>query len=94
MASIQFRFSTECEMTLQGDSYEDIYLQFKDFIHGDQQVAKRASITVFPPESVQIFFDIEASGENYEIANFKGDYRSDIAGNCPRGELQSRLGGA
>ncbi len=88
MASIKFRFTTECEMTLHGATYEDIYLQFKDFVHGDQRVANRSNISVFPPESVQIFFDLESSGERHEIPQFKGDYQADIAGHCLQEELK------
>jgi hypothetical protein len=88
MASIKFRFTTECEMTLHGSTYEDIYLQFKDFIHGDQRIANRANIGVFPPESVQVFFDLESSGERHEIPQFKGDYQQDIANRCKQDELE------
>ena len=87
MASIQFRFTTECEMTLHGATYEDIYLQFKDFIHGDQRIASRANVSVFPPESVQVFFDLESCGERHEIPQFKGDYQQDIANHCLQEEL-------
>ena len=88
MASINFRFTTECEMTLHGTTYEDIYLQFKDFIHGDQYIANQANVTVFPPESVQIFFDLEGSGERHEIPLFKGDYQLDISTRCTTKELK------
>lgn len=88
MASINFRFTTECEMTLHGATYEDIYLQFKDFMHGNQGVANRARVTVCPPESVQVFFDLESSGERHEIPIFKGDYRLDIANRCQQEELR------
>ena len=89
MASMKFRFTTECEMTLHGDSYEDIYLQFKDFIHGNQNVAHRAMLEVFPPESVQVFFNLEDSDEAHEIPQFKGDYRHDIVDHCCPLELQN-----
>lgn len=88
MASIKYRFVTECEMTLHGDSYEDIYLQFKDFMHGDQSVAHRAFLTVFPPETVQLFFSVDDSDESHEIPLFKGDYQQDIARRCSAGELK------
>lgn len=88
MASINFRFTTECEMTLHGTTYEDIYLQFKDFVHGDQRVANRANVSVYPPESVQIYFDLESSGDRHEIPQFKGNYLEDIANRCLLEELQ------
>ena len=55
MPSMKFRFTTECEMTLEGESYEDIYLKFKDFQHGDTSIAARAHLEVCPPESDQLF---------------------------------------
>lgn len=87
MASIQFRFTTECEMTLHGATYEDIYLQFKDFMHGDTHIANQSNVSVFPPESVQVFFDLESVGEHHEIPRFKGDYRQDIAAHCSAADL-------
>lgn len=87
MARMTFRFSTECEMELSGDSYEDIYLQFKDFMHGDQAIARRAQLAVCPPESVQVFFELGNSGEIHEIPQFKGSYDSDIKAHCEGDEL-------
>lgn len=88
MASIKFRFTTECEMTLHGNSYEEIYLQFKDFMHGDQRVAQRATLEVCPPESVQVFFNLENAEQSHEIPFFKGDFKQDIAGRCAPAELR------
>lgn len=87
MASIKFRFTTECEMTVHGATYQDIYLQFKDFIHGDPSLMRRSQVEVFPPESVQVFFDLESSGERHEIPCFKGDYQLDIVGHCRSEEI-------
>lgn len=87
MASMKFRFTTECEMSLSGDTYEEIYLQFKDFMHGDQGVLQHASVSIFPPESVQVFFNIGGYGEMHEIPQFKGDYRHDISDHCEAAEL-------
>ena len=91
MSNITFRFTTECEMTLTGGSYEEAYLQFKSFMHGDQQVAKEAELLVFPPESVQVFFDLNTGGQRHEISQFKGDFLVDIANNCAAGELKQQL---
>lgn len=93
MASIKFRFTTECEMTLHGESYEDVYLQFKDFMHGDQRVAQRAMLEVCPPESVQVFFNLDNGAESHEIPSFKGDYKQDIAGHCAPSELLMKTSG-
>lgn len=88
MANMTFRFTTECEMQLQGESYEEIYLQFKDFIHGEKQIAKQVGVRVYPPESVQVFFDINSSGNLHEIPEFKGSYEQDIKNRCSEAELQ------
>jgi len=77
-------------MTLNGGSYEEVYLQFKAFIHGDQQVARNATQVVFPPESVQVFFDLHSGGERHEIPQFKGDYQVDIASHCSSDELRQQ----
>ncbi|WP_317930602.1 hypothetical protein [Halioxenophilus sp. WMMB6] len=87
MACIKFRFTTECEMTLYGQSYEDIYLQFKDFMHGNLSVAHRADLSVYPPETVQMFFSLEQSNETHEIPLFKGDFRQDIIEHCRPSEM-------
>lgn len=78
MASITFRFSTECEMTLTGQSYEEAYMQFKDFMHGDAQVQTQAQLRVCPPESDQVFFSLDQQYKLYEIASFKGNFTADI----------------
>src|SRR5690606_16954536 len=67
MPSMTFRFETECELTMRGDSYEDIYLQFKEFMHGDRRVALQHAISVYPPESVQVFFHTDSSNTLHEI---------------------------
>jgi hypothetical protein len=87
MPSMTFRFTTECELTLKGDSYEDIYLQFKEFMHGDRRVPLRHAISVYPPESVQVFFHTDHSDTLHEIPQFKGDFKEDIAARCSAGEL-------
>lgn len=87
MPTMTFRFTTEVEMQLRGDSYEDIYLQFKDFMHGDKTRVSHSTMNVFPPETVQVFFDIENSGALHEIPEFKGNFNEDIKGHCEAGDL-------
>lgn len=87
MPSMTFRFTTECELTMRGDSYEDIYLQFKDFMHGNQTIALKHAISVFPPESVQVFFQTDGNRTLHEIPQFKGDFKEDIVSRCEAGEL-------
>jgi len=81
MASMTFRFTTECELTLDADSYEEAYLQFKDFMHGQGSQCATA-LTVLPPETVQIFFQTDKDSTFHEIDSFKGDFRSDITDRC------------
>lgn len=87
MPSMTFRFTTECELTMRGDSYEDIYLQFKEFMHGDRRVALQHAIAVYPPESVQLFFHTDGSDTLHEIPQFKGDFNADIVAHCDAAEL-------
>ena len=78
MTSITFRFTTECEMTLTGKSYEDAYMKFKDFMHGDSKIQEEALLRVCTPESDQLFFSLDQQYKMYEIAYFKGSYKQDI----------------
>ncbi len=82
MPAITFRFTTECEMTLRGDSYESIYLQFKDFIHKQSPLSDTRNVRVYPPESEQMFFMLDNDDKQYEIAAFKGGFRDDILRHC------------
>lgn len=78
MASITFRFITECELTLEGASYEEIYLQFKDFQHDVKARKVATNALVYPPESDQIFFKLDKESNFVEIPFFKGDYKRDM----------------
>lgn len=82
MPAMTFRFTTECEMTLQGDSYEDIYLRFKDFMHGNLSLQHQAQLTVYPPESEQMFFHLGDDSGYHEIPYFKGGFSDDIVRYC------------
>ena len=82
MPTMTFRFTTECELTLDGDSYETIYLRFKDFMHGVSDVQKKAQVVVYPPESEQMFFQLDNETEFREIPYFKGGFSDDIARYC------------
>jgi hypothetical protein len=76
-----FRFATECQMTLCGSSYEEIYLKFKDFQHGDLSVQEEALTKVCPPENTQMYFSVDSGKTLYEIASFKGCFSNDISEN-------------
>lgn len=90
MATMTFRFSTECELTIPGDSYEDIYLQFKEFMHGNRSIALNNAISVYPPESVQVFFHTDRNSTLHEIPAFKGSFSEDIVARCEPRELANR----
>ncbi len=89
MPAITFRFTTECEMTFSGDSYEDIYLSFKDFIHSKQAIQNAPQVAVYPPESDQIFFHLDRDDKSFEIPYFKGAFSEDIVRYCEGHPLKS-----
>ncbi len=83
MPQIKFRFTTECELTLDGDSYEEAYLKFKDLIHGEQKFDTQKNLKIFPPEESTIFFEVGNQQEEYsQINQLKGDFKQDILSNC------------
>lgn len=82
MASMTFRFTTECELTLHADSYEDVYLRLKDFMHGDLTVPADGTVAVYPPETEQMYFQLEQDERLYEIPSFKGAFQQDVARAC------------
>lgn len=83
MPSMTFRFTTECELTLDGDSYEEVYLRFKDLCHGNAAIAAHPQLEVFPPENSEVLFEIDDQKDFNRIDMFKGDFREDIVRNCP-----------
>lgn len=89
MPSMTFRFTTECEMTIDGDSYQEMYLQFKDFLHGVNDVQTQAKVFVCPPESDQMFFSLDGAIEMTEIPYFKGSFEADIAQRAGDNPLKS-----
>lgn len=87
MASMTFRFTTECEMTLDAASYEEAYLRFKDFMRGQRTDDFTSAVNVLPPESVQIFFHTDHDDDFQEIGQFKGDFVEDIVTRCNADQL-------
>ena len=81
MAAITFRFTTECEMTISAATEQEAYLKFKDFLHGDSSVQYDACVSVFPPETDQVFFKRSEQDELHEIAHFKGSFIEDFGRN-------------
>ncbi|MEC7546200.1 MAG: hypothetical protein VX474_03615 [Pseudomonadota bacterium] len=78
MAKMSFRFTTEVEIELKGDSYEEIYLMLKDMMHGDRRISSQLNLKVFPPEDSRMYFGMEGEKELHEIPMFKGDFTEDI----------------
>lgn len=83
MPSMTFRFTTECELTLEGESYEEVYLRFKDLCHSDTSISNQPRLEVYPPESGEVFFEVDDQQEFSRIDMLKGDFKEDILRNCP-----------
>ena len=90
MAQIKFRFTTECEVILEGASYEDAYMQFKDFVHGEASINQHSGLNVCPPEAPEIFFEVDEQTDYNRIDVFKGDFVKDIVNNCSS-EWQAKI---
>ena len=82
MPSIKFRFNTECQLTIEDDSYEQAYLTFTDFMHGRSPITTAAGVEVFPPEDPTVFFEVDDQTDYNRIDNFKGDFVKDVVENC------------
>lgn len=78
MARMSFRFTTEVEVELRGNSHEEIYLMLKDMMHGDRVISAQSNVKIYPPEQSGMFFSLEGEQELHEIPAFKGDFRRDI----------------
>ena len=78
MAKMSFRFVTEVEVELKGDSYEEIYLMLKDMIHGDRPISTQSNLKICPPEESSMYFSMESESKLHEIPAFKGDFKRDI----------------
>lgn len=90
MPTLKFRFNTECQMTIDGQSYEEAYLRFKDFMDGDRPVAGDEGLEAFPPEDATIYFEVDDQTDYNTIDRFKGDFVDDIVSNVAD-DLQARL---
>ncbi len=91
MSAITFRFVTECQMRIEGESYEEAYLKFKDFMHGHQPMEVGGGLEIYPPEEPTVYFEVEEQSDYNTIDNFSGDFVKDIVNNCPV-EIQSQIG--
>ena len=90
MPSIKFRFDTECQVTIKGESYEEAYLRFKDFMHGESPISTEKGVEIFPPEDPTIYFEVDDQTDYNTIDNFNGDFVKDILENCSH-DIQTRI---
>lgn len=88
MPSMTFRFTTECELTLEGQSYEEVYLKFKDLCQQQQPISETPMMKVYPPEDSSIYFEIDEQNTFCEMGMIKGDFTQDILKNLPENWLQ------
>lgn len=82
MPSMTFRFTTECELTLDGQSYEDIYLKFKDICQSDAPFLQQHQLTLFPPEQSTVLFEVDEQNQ-FNAMELKGNFQQDIIENLP-----------
>ncbi len=80
MKTMTFRFTTEAEVTLQGDCFEDLYMQFKGFMHHESNALTDAQINIMPPEDSHMFVSLDDE-PLFEIKAVKGDFLRDIQAN-------------
>ena len=90
MPTIKFRFKTECQLTIEGDSYEEAYLRFKDFMHGEMLISSEQGLEIYPPEEPTVFFEVDDQTDYNTIDNFNGDFVKDIVANCSD-DTQARI---
>ena len=90
MPLIKFRFDTECQVAIKADSYEEAYLRFKDFMHGESPISTEGGVEIFPPEDPTIYFEVDDQTEYNTIDSFNGDFVKDILENCSQ-DIQTRI---
>jgi len=90
MPSLTFRFNTECQVKIDGDSYQEAYLRFKDFMHGEAPLSTEHALEICPPEDPTIFFEVDDQTDYNIIDRFKGDFVQDIVQSCPA-DLRERI---
>lgn len=83
MPSLTFRFTTECELTLNGDSYEEAYLKFKELYETDKAIVATPTLKVYPPESSTIYFEVDEQDTFSQMEGIKGNFQQDILANLP-----------
>lgn len=91
MPSLTFRFNTECQFKIDGASYEEAYLKFKDFMHGAAPPSAEWSLSVCPPEDPTIYFEVDDQSDYSTIERFKGDFVQDIVHHAPE-DMRARMG--
>lgn len=77
-------------MRVEGDSYEEAYLRFKDFMHGERPIAAGAGLDVYPPEVPAVYFEVDDQTDYNTIGTFNGDFVKDIVENCSQ-DLRTKI---
>ena len=90
MPALTFRFNTECQVKIEGASYEEAYLRVKDFMHGEAPLSTEHALEICPPEDPTIFFEVDDQTDYNTIERFKGDFVEDIVQRCPD-DLRRRI---
>ncbi len=84
MPTITFRFTTECELTFEGDSYEESYLRFKDVCQQQTPIINKPFVKIYPPENGQILFEVDEQNTFSDMGMMKGNFKQDILANLPQ----------
>lgn len=84
MPTMTFRFTTECELTFEGNSYEETYLKFKDLCHRQTPISESPFVKIYPPENSNILFEVDEQNTYTDMGMMKGDFKADILANLPQ----------
>jgi hypothetical protein len=82
MKTMTFRFNTEAEVTLSGDCYEAMHMQFLSFIHREKEALSDAKITITPPHDSLLHLSVDHS-PCHLVEDVKGDFKHDILPHMP-----------
>jgi hypothetical protein len=78
MPSITFRYISENEVTLTGNSYEDIYQRFHQYQQGSNQALQETPVKVLEPRGVHVLFSLDKETGFHDIEKLTGSFKADI----------------
>lgn len=84
MPTMTFRFTAECELTFEGQSYEEAYLKFKDLCQQQSPISESPFVKIYPPENSTILFEVDEQSTFSDMGMMKGDFKQDILSNLPQ----------